>query len=54
MHHKIWKKWDLYLRGQHIVIKHTGNNTSQAYPTVRCRDAQTGRFIFSGAIHALR
>jgi hypothetical protein len=29
------------------------NNTPQAYPVVRRRDAQTGGFIFSGKRHAL-
>lgn len=45
--------WDLYLHRQPIAVKHTDNNTSQAYPAVRGREAQTGRFIFSGAIRAL-
>ena len=41
-----WRKLD-YLR----IIAH--NNTPQAYPTVRCGDAQTGGLLLSGVCHAL-
>jgi hypothetical protein len=29
------------------MVKDCSNNTPQAYPAVRCRDAQTGGLIFS-------
>lgn len=29
------------------------NNTPQAYPAVRCSDAQTGGLLLSGVCHAL-
>ena len=35
------------------VIQNIPNNTPQAYPAVRCRDAQTGGFIFLGGSNAL-
>ena len=41
------------LRGGVVSGNMRLNNTPQAYPAVRCRDAQTGGFILFGARHAL-
>lgn len=42
----LWRK----LAWLRIIIH---NNTPQAYPAVRCGDAQTGGLLLSGVCHAL-
>lgn len=44
---------NFFLAQGQVLVYHPLNNTPQAYPVVRCSDAQTGGLLIYGGCYAL-